>query len=353
MRARTTGVAQALGSAALFGATTPLAARLTGSTSPGVLAGLMYLGSGLVLAGSMLWPRRGYQASLSRRDLPTVGAAIAIGGALAPWLLLTGLHRTPPATASLLLNIEVVFTALLAWVVFHEGFGLRIGLGLGCIVAAGVLLVWQSHSMHLHWAALAIVGACACWAVDNNITQRVADKDPRQIAMLKGLLAGGANLGLGLGTGGHLPGSVRTLAAMAIGVAGYGVSLMLFITAMRRLGTARSSALFALGPFVGVLVSVVVLRDHAPAMLWPGGGLMAVGAGLYLTERHGHLHAHDPITHVHLHRHDDGHHDHPHDGLEAGPDGRGGHVHVHQHQAITHVGSHQPDTHHRHRHHRN
>ena len=347
MRVRHSGVFDALAAACLFGAATPLASELVGETSPQVLAGLLYLGSGLVLLCSMWWWPTRREAPLTRRELPALGGAIFFGGGLGPVLLVVGLRTTPAASASLLLNLEVVFTALIAWLAFHEGFSARVGFGLALILGGGVLVSWQPRSAGFTWGAFAIAGACACWAIDNNLTQLVSAKDPRQIATLKGVVAGGTNLVLGLLLGGALPGLGSTAAAMSIGVFGYGVSLMLFVSALRALGTARTGAFFSVAPFAGVAVAIVVLGDSIPSLLVPAAALMGVGVWLYISEHHAHRHRHEQITHTHAHTHDDLHHEHEH---EPGMDPSEPHSHEHTHAALEHEHPHRPDIHHRHRH---
>ncbi len=344
---RRPGVLEALMAACLFGAATPLASELVGETSPQVLAGLLYLGSGLVLLLSMwLWPTH-REAPLTRREVPALSGAIFFGGGLGPVLLVVGLRTTPAATASLLLNLEVVFTALIAWLAFREGFSRRVGIGLAMIVGGGVLVSWQPGRAGISWGALAIAGACACWALDNNLTQLVSAKDPRQIATLKGVVAGSANLALGLLLGGALPAIRPTTAAIAIGVVGYGISLMLFVSALRALGTARTGAFFSVAPFAGVAVAIVLLGDAVPRLLLPAGLLMGVGVWLYITEHHEHVHRHEPMTHAHAHTHADLHHNHEH---EPGTDLSVPHSHEHTHPALEHAHPHRPDIHHRHGH---
>src|SRR6187200_2828344 len=296
MRPRQPGVLEALAAACLFGAATPLASRLTGSTSPQVLAGLLYLGSGLALWTSMRWWPARREAPLTRRELPALSGAIVFGGGLGPVLLVIGLRSTPAASASLLLNLEVVFTALIAWLAFHEGFSLRVGIGLALILGGGVLVSWQGGEVGFTWGAFAIAGACACWALDNNLTQLVSAKDPRQIATLKGIIAGSTNLAIGLLLGATLPNIRAAAAAITIGIFGYGISLMLFVSALRALGAARTGALFAVAPFAGVVIAIGVLGDAIPALLLPATTLMGVGAWLYISEHHDHRHAHEPLT---------------------------------------------------------
>jgi drug/metabolite transporter (DMT)-like permease len=347
MRLRRSGVFDALAAACLFGAATPLASELAGETSPQVLAGLLYLGSGLVLLLSMWWWPTRREAPLTRRELPALGGAIFFGGGLGPVLLVIGLRTMPAASASLLLNLEVVFTALIAWLAFHEGFSVRVGVGLVLILGGGVLVSWQPGGTGFTWGAFAIAGACACWALDNNLTQLVSAKDPRQIATLKGVVAGSTNLVLGLLLGGVLPGLGPTAAAISIGVFGYGISLMLFISALRALGTARTGAFFSVAPFAGVAVAIVVLGDSIPSLLVPAAALMGVGVWLYISEHHSHRHRHEQITHTHAHTHDDLHHQHEH---APGTDLSEAHSHEHAHLALEHEHPHRPDTHHRHRH---
>jgi drug/metabolite transporter (DMT)-like permease len=347
MRSRQPGVFEALAAACLFGAATPLASRLVGTTSPQILAGLLYLGSGLLLWASMWpWPAR-REAPLTRREWPALSGAILFGGGLGPVLLMIGLRTTPAASASLLLNLEVVFTALVAWLVFHEGFSARVGVGLGLILAGGMLVSWQPGHVGFTWGTFAVAGACACWALDNNLTQLVSAKDPRQIATYKGIVAGSINLLIGILVGGALPNAGATIGAISIGVFGYGVSLMLFVAALRALGAARTGALFAVAPFAGVAVAIVILGDAVPSFLWPAAVVMAIGVWLYISERHVHRHEHEPLTHTHLHSHDDAHHDHEH---APGTDETGPHSHPHEHRALVHEHPHRPDIHHRHRH---
>src|SRR3954469_19668276 len=231
------GVQSALLAALLFGASTPLAKGLLASVPPQVLAGLLYLGSGLGLGVLWLWRRRrgkAGQAALTRRDLPWLVGAIAFGGLLGPLLLLLGLAQTPASAASLLLNLEGVSTALLAWIVFRENVDRLIALGMMAIVAGGALLAWQGW---LEWGGLAgpllVAAACLCWAIDNNLTQKVSASDPLQIAALKGATAGTVNLAIGLSLTGSPPILPGISAALLLGFFGYGLSLVLFVLALR------------------------------------------------------------------------------------------------------------------------
>lgn len=342
----------ALGAALLFGASTPAAKLLIGQISPQLLAGLLYLGSGLgliLLFGISSKPsgHSGQEKGLTRSDLPWLGGAILFGGIAGPLLLMSGLAVTPAGTASLLLNLEAVFTALLAWFAFKENFDRRIFLGMLAIVVGSILLTWQlGGAFSLSLGALAIIGACFCWALDNNLTRNVSDADPMQIAGIKGLVAGFVNLGIALGTGSHLPGILLLIKAGIVGFLGYGVSLVLFIKALRYLGTARSGAYFATAPFVGAVLSLLFLHEMVTINLLMAATFMAVGVWLHLTETHEHQHSHPEQEHNHLHSHDE-HHQHEHDSEIAFGEP---HSHWHKHVSISHSHPHFPDTHHRHEH---
>lgn len=346
------GIAFALFAALLFGLSTPLAKSVSAQLAPVLLAGLLYLGSGIGLSAYYLLRRVGHQvrpreAALKREDFPWLAGAILVGGGLGPWLLMWGLVRTSASSASLLLNMEGVLTALLAWFVFKEHFNLRIACGMTLIVAGGVCLSWTGRPQKgLPWGSLAIIGACLAWAIDNNLTRRVSLSDPVQIACLKGLVAGSVNTLLGLTIGGKLPGTVTLLGIGAIGFFGYGLSLTLFVLGLRHLGAARTGAYFSTAPFIGAAGSMLILGERIGPGFAVAAVLMGFGVWLHLTERHGHTHRHESLFHDHLHTHDD-HHRHLHS-----PDDPPGdpHSHQHQHAALTHDHPHYPDMHHRHEH---
>ena len=346
------GVLVALSSAVLFGMSTPLAKTLVGTVPPLMLAGLLYAGSGLglaaILVGRRLRAPRGSSISVPRRAewLWLVGA-IFFGGVAGPVALMYGLVTSAGSTASLLLNLEAVLTALLAWFLFRENFDRRVMLGMSAIVAGGVLLVWAPDSHRDATAGLLLVAlACLCWAIDNNLTRKVSASDAMLIACLKGIVAGTVNLGLAWLVGQALPVLAVLSLAMAVGFFGYGVSLVLFVLGLRHLGTARAGAYFSVAPFFGAALAVLLQGDAVTPQLIAAGLLMAAGVWLHLTEHHGHLHAHEPQEHTHPHSHDE-HHRHSHD---AAWDGREPHTHAHRHLPLVHAHAHYPDLHHRHPH---
>jgi drug/metabolite transporter (DMT)-like permease len=351
-----TGVPSALMAALLFGVSAPLAKILLGQTSPWLLAALLYLGSGLGL-----WVVRRLQGAapvhLTRRDWGWLAGAILTGGVAGPVLLMTGLAGMSASQSSLLLNAESVLTAVLAWVVFKESVDRRIALGMAAIVAGALVLSWPgagpaaeqakvAHNSAL-WPSLAVLGACLAWAVDNNLTRKVALNDAGFIAMTKGLSAGATNLALALALGATWPDWHITASAAVLGFLSYGASLTLFVLALRHLGASRTGAYFSVAPFFGALVSVLLLHEPVTVQLLAAAGLMAIGVWLHLSEDHVHEHHHEPMEHEHEHVHDE-HHQHDHDGVDAQPGVP--HRHPHRHRPLTHRHAHFPDAHHRHGH---
>lgn len=344
------GIIAAFGAAALFGVSTPLAKTLVGDMAPLLLAGLLYAGSGIGLSlplavraavagrSSIVRPRG--------KDFVWLLGAVAFGGALGPYLLMDGLQRTDSASASLILNLEGVFTALLAWFAFKENFDRRIAIGMALIVAGGAALsMGAALRAGGFLGPLAIAGACFAWAIDNNLTRKVSTNDAMLIACLKGLIAGPISVALALRYGAHLPPIPLLLRAGLLGFVGYGLSLTLFVLALRSLGTARTGAYFSLAPFMGAVVAVG-LGAPLTATLIVAGLFMAAGVWLHLSENHAHPHRHALVEHEHSHVHD-AHHRHPHDSDWLGQEP---HSHRHVHEPIEHAHAHFPDVHHRHDH---
>lgn len=341
------GISAALGAALLFGAATPLAKSFLQNVGPWMLASLFYLGSGVGLA---CW-RTATQSKSVRLTLPETGwlaAAVLCGGVMGPVLLMYGLHGMPASGASLLLNAEGVFTALIAWYAFHENFDQRIAWGMASIALGAVVLSWpgDAHFARL-WPALAILGACLFWSIDNNLTRKVAHADATWIAALKGLVAGCVNLILALAVGDSLPDLLTVALTGVVGFLCYGVSLALFVVGLRHLGTARTGAYFSIAPFLGALLGVASGETLTLATA-VAGLLMAFGVWLHLTESHSHAHEHDWMAHEHEHIHDEHHqHSHPND---SEPAFGSAHTHWHVHEPMVHAHAHFPDAHHLHRH---
>lgn len=339
------GILAALSAALLFGAGTPLAKLLLESVNPWLLAGLLYFGSGM---GLTLYRQLtdAPTVRLVRSEVLWFAGAIAAGGMIAPVLLMIGLTGMPASGASLLLNAEAVFTALLAWVAFKENFDKRIALGMLAIIAGAVVLSWPEHTGFGNlWPALAVLGACLAWGIDNNLTRKVALNDATWIASIKGLAAGSVNLALAFSLGVSLPSLPNIAGAMLLGFFAYGVSLALFVVGLRHLGTARTGAYFSVAPFFGAILAIA-LGDPVTVPLLIAGALMMAGIWLHLTERHEHEHQHMVLEHEHEHIHDE-HHQHLHDA-QTGTQTQ--HSHWHRHEDLKHTHPHYPDAHHQHRH---
>jgi len=333
-----------LAAAVLFGASAPAASVLAGDMPALVLAGLLYLGAAIAVTPAVVRHRPNATA-LSAGWRP-LAIAVVFGGALGPVLLVAGLARTSAATASLLLNFELVATILLAATLFREHLGARLLAAAALVSTAGVILVWQP-GVAFDTGGLFVIGACACWGLDNAVTSKIDQLSPEQITLTKGLVAGGANLILGLMLASSL--NLRTgevLAALAIGALGYGASITLWVKGARDLGAARGQVIFAAAPFIGAAVAWVFLGDAVTFAQLVAVPVAIVGVGLSLRSGHEHRHVHEPIVHEHEHRHDDGHHTHTHS-----PPVTGRHTHRHEHPVLVHAHPHVPDLHHRHPHH--
>jgi drug/metabolite transporter (DMT)-like permease len=336
----------ALGAAALFGASVPFAKLMLGAMSPWLLAGLLYLGAGLGLTLMRLTRPRA-TVRLEPGEWRWLAGAIVAGGVVAPVLLMYGLSAMPASGAALLLNAETVFTALLAWFVFRENFDRRIALGMAIIVAGALVLAWPDEARFgALWPSLAVLGAGLGWALDNNLTRKVALADATWIAACKGWAAGMVNLGIAALVVERWPSAATVAAAIVLGWVCYGLSLTLFVVALRQLGTARTSAYFSVAPFVGALIALPLLGEALTLRLLSAGALMAFGVWLHLTETHGHQHTHEVLEHTHEHVHDL-HHQHTHEVPVAA---QVRHTHRHRHVALTHQHAHFPDAHHRHGH---
>lgn len=338
----------ALASATLFGAAVPFSKLLLGVVDPQLLAGLLYLSAGLGLAGvhlgraAMRLPAP--EAPLRPADAPWLLAVVLFGGVAGPLLLMLGLVRTEAATGSLLLNVEGLATMGIAWLVFRENVDRRLLLGAMSILVGAVVLSWEGRGIAIDLGAVLIVGACLAWGIDNNLTRKLSSADPVLIAMIKGIVAGAVNAGLALLNNAALPPAGTVAVSAIVGFLGVGVSLVLFVVALRHLGTARTGAYFSFAPFIGAVVAIFLLHEPLTLKLLFAGLLMGFGLWMHLTERHEHAHEHEAMEHEHSHGHDD-HHQHTHDGPVTGS-----HSLWHRHAPLRHAHPHYPDLHHRHGH---
>lgn len=341
------GAVLGLLAAALFGVSAPVSKRLLAEVSPQVLAGLLYLGAGIGLALYRTVRPSTTEARLRRSDTGTLAAMIVLGGAIGPVLMLLGLRRMSAVAGSLLLNLEAPFTILVALLLFREHLGRRELFSVGLILGGAVVLglapgPWGADLL----GTSCIAGACLCWALDNNLTQRLTVRDPLAIVRLKALSAGTLNLAIGVGLGGGFPVLRVVLAALVLGSLSYGLSVLLDAYALRLLGAAREAAYFATGPFIGAIASTVVVGERIHGFDALAMVVMGIGVLILVRERHGHLHTHEALEHDHVHAHDE---HHQHDHRSSDPSGEP-HAHLHRHSPLVHDHVHVSELHHRHEH---
>lgn len=341
-------ILKAIFAALLFGIAPALTKSVTSAFSPLMIAGILYLGSGIGLSGYLLWkrPPLGEWQELGKAWKPAM-MAIVLGGAVGPGLMVYGLSTTPAATASLILTLEGVFTALIAWVLFKEHFHIRIGTGMLFVVAGAMVLSFSGKPEPGQFAGLvALFGACFAWGLDNNYTRMASHVNSTILACCKGLAAGAANVILAISLGAPLPATGVFAQIGVIGLLCYGTSLIFFIEALRGIGVSRTAAYFGLAPFAGVIFSVAWLGEGITLALIIASVLVALGIWLHITEKHDHEHAHPQMNHAHWHEHDE-HHQHRH----SWPwDPSKPHGHPHCHAPVVHTHGHFPDLHHRHTH---
>lgn len=338
-------------SAALFGISPPLAKLLIKNIPPVALAGFLYLGAFMGLSVYSISSRsfstetiRG--TNLKKGDYPWLIGAILSGGIFAPICLMLGLSHISGFTTSLLLNMEGIFTAIIAVIFFKENAGKRLWLALICMTAAGVFLTWDSSQGKFNLLGpLLVTFSMICWGIDNNLTRNISTRNPLQIARIKGFVSGLVSISLAYALGMDIKWNANIIYALLLGSFSYGISLVFFIKALEGLGSFRTGMFFSLAPFIGAVISLIVLQEWIGWVMFPAVVLTVAGVWLISTEGHEHLHLHEEEVHTHLHNHNDNHHNHEHEGIVREP-----HVHEHQHPEEYHAHSHWPDTHHRHEH---
>ncbi|MEX8193377.1 DMT family transporter [Comamonas guangdongensis] len=335
----------ALLAAGLFGVSTPLVQKLGLGLGPFSTAALLYAGA----AGMAALLRRPAQqeARVLRSDLPRLLAVACFGAILGPALLAWGLQRSSSTGASLMLSLEAVFTALLAWRLYGETMDRRVWTAVLLLLAGGIALVLeqgQGGASQL-WGLLAVMAATVAWGMDNSLSRALAERDPGQVVLAKSVLGVSATSCLALLMREPLPALSAALGLLAVGASGYGLSLRFYLLAQRAFGAARTGSVFAFAPFIGAALALLLGDRSGGWGLLPGGLLMLAGILVHLGESHQHEHEHEAVEHEHAHRHDDGHHDHRHDPMPVGA-----HSHLHTHEPLRHSHAHVPDIHHTHRH---
>ena len=338
----------ALIAAVLFGVSTPLVQHFGVGVGSFTTAALLYAGAALV--GAILRRPVEREARVQRSDASRLALMAFFGAVIGPVALAWGLQRTSGASASLMLTLEAVFTAVLARLWYHETLDRRVVLAMILLTLGGMVLVVDRANVGPGGASqilglLAVMAATAAWGVDNALSRTVADRDPGQVVMFKGALGAVATTLMAVVFGEPMPALWAVLALLAVGATGYGLSLRFYLLAQRAFGAARTGSVFAFAPFVGALFAFLLGERGGSAWMLAGAVLMASGIVLHLAESHGHEHEHDESEHEHAHGHDDGHHTHAHDSLPVGQ-----HSHLHRHKPARHIHAHVPDEHHAHRH---
>jgi drug/metabolite transporter (DMT)-like permease len=335
----------ALLAAALFGISTPLVQQFGVGLGAFSTAALLYAGAAAV--GMLSRQPIEREARLRRSDLPRLLAMAGFGAVVGPVALVWGLQNTSGTSASLMLTLEALFTAVLAWRLYRETMDGRVWAAMALLLAGGMVLVLdqgRAGGAQL-WGLLAVLLATAAWGVDNTLSRALAERDPGQVVMVKALLGASATLSIAVFLGEPLPSAGAALALFAVGATGYGLSLRFYLLAQRAFGAARTGSVFAFAPFIGAALAVAMGDRSVSGWMSLGSVLMLAGVVLHLAESHGHEHAHEELAHEHAHRHDDGHHNHAHDVMPTGE-----HSHRHQHEPLRHAHAHVPDAHHGHRH---
>lgn len=335
----------ALLAALLFGISTPLTQHFGAGLGSFTTAALLYAGAALV--GAFLRQPIEQEARVRRGDLSRLGLMAFFGAGVGPVALAWGLQHTSGTSASLMLTLEAVFTAVLARLWYRETMDRRVVLAMSLLTLGGMVLVLDRAEAGGQQLAglLAVMVATVSWGLDNTLSRPLAERDPGQVVMLKGVMGALATTGVALVLGDPVPGWQPALALLAVGATGYGLSLRFYLLAQRAFGAARTGSVFAFAPFIGALAAVLSGERSGGAWMLGGAALMLLGIVLHLVESHAHEHEHDALEHEHAHRHDDDHHDHTHDPMPVGL-----HSHVHQHRPLCHVHAHVPDEHHAHQH---
>lgn len=345
----TAAVALAVLAAVLYGISAPFSKLLLGHVPPTRMAALLYLGAGMgmlvVNLVKSLRPGKPTEAKLTRHELPYVLAMIALD-VMAPVLLMLGLTLTTSSNASLINNFEIAATAMIALFFFREAVGRRMWIAITLITLSSIILsIEELSSFTFSIGSVFVIGACLCWGLENNCTRMLSLKDPLQIVVIKGFGSGLGALAISLALKEHAAESLYILLALLLGFVAYGLSIYFYISAQRALGAARTSAYYAAAPFIGVLISWLVLQEKPTLSFMTALAIMLAGTYFAVTEDHQHVHHHELVIHEHKHRHDDLHHTHSHT-----PQVIGEHSHLHTHDETLHTHPHTPDLHHRHEH---
>lgn len=342
-------ILMAIGAAALYGISAPLSKLLLVELPPAFMAALLYLGAGFGMALvnfiRVLRKKERIEAKITRSETKYVVGMILLDIA-APMLLMLGLNMTTAANVSLLNNFEIVATALIAYYAFNESIGKRMGLAILLITLSSLLLSFEDFSgFSFSAGSIFVLLACISWGFENNCTRMLSIKDPLQVVVIKGFGAGLGSLIIAIASQGYTSNYTYIGLALLLGFVAYGLSIFLYISAQRELGAARTSAYYAAAPFIGVLISWIVLNESLNQSFLFALVIMLLGTYFAVTEKHIHRHIHEEENHEHKHDHKEVHHMHNHSPIVPGE-----HTHEHHHNVNEHRHPHLPDLHHKHKH---
>lgn len=342
-------IAQAILAAALFGISAPFSKLLLVEIPPLMLSALLYFGAGIgmlvIYSIRRISKAKFVEASLTNQELPFILLMVILDIA-APISLMIGLTMTTSSNAALLNNFEIAATSLFALFVFREAISRRLWLSISLITLSSIILTIEDFSsLSLSFGSIFVLLACVFWGLENNCTRKLSIKDPLQIVIIKGIGSGLGAFVIAILAHQVLWKPLFISMALLLGFFAYGLSIFFYVTAQRSLGAARTSAYYAIAPFIGVGISFIIFDEPITVAFLAASIVMVLGTYLTIFEKHGHRHLHAFIGHEHRHNHSDGHHNHIHELITNDE-----HTHLHTHEKIVHTHQHTPDLHHTHEH---
>jgi len=305
----------------------------------------MYLGAAAAMTPVVSAERRRFgRVALARANRARLTGVVVLGGMVAPILLLAAFRVATAGAIALLLNLEIVATAVLGAILFHEHMGRSAWVGVAGIVAASALLCGEAGRSGIV-ATLLVAAACTCWGIDNHLSALIDGMTPARSTLWKGAVAGATNLALGVAAGPVTAGAAAVVGAVVLGAVSYGASIALHTAAAQRVGAVRAQGVFASAPFVAAALSFAIFGEPVTALQATAAAILLISVVVLVATEHAHQHPHGAVEHLHAHRHDDDHHRHEHEEVVTSE-----HTHWHRHEPVLHAHPHWPDLHHRHSH---
>lgn len=285
MNKKYTATIFAILAAALYAINIPLSKILLTQVSPTMMAAFLYLGAGLGLLIYSFFTRKNEKNEpLTKEDLPYTIGMIVLDIA-APILLMLGLQQTNSANASLLNNFEIVATSLIAFFIFKEAISKKLGFAIVLVTIASIALSFEGQgSFDFNIGSLFVLGAASCWGLENNCTRMLSSKSSVQITTIKGIFSGLGSLIVALIIGEHLPALISMLAVLLLGFISYGLSINFYIKAQKDLGAAKTSAYYAIAPFLGVAFSMILLHERPGIQFYVGLVIMVIATILMIED---------------------------------------------------------------------